>query len=100
MHRLHGVVRPDGEPDVATVVLDMISLNYSETLSAAAGHSMEEAKAQTIAAGNYLFIYEGAVLEAFDGQASARRRHARHHYGTWSRPPRTPTPSWRLAPAR
>ena len=27
-------------PDVASVVLDMISLNYSETLSAAAGHSM------------------------------------------------------------
>ena len=56
-------------PDVASVVLDMISLNYSETLSAAAGHSMEEAKAQTIAAGNYILIYEGAVLEAFDGNA-------------------------------
>ena len=53
----------------ASVVLDMISLNYSETLSAAAGHSMEEAKAQTIAAGNYILIYEGAVLEAFDGNA-------------------------------
>lgn len=37
-------------PDVATVVLDVISLNYSETLSAAAGYSVEEAKAQTIAA--------------------------------------------------
>ena len=56
-------------PDPATVVLEMISLNYSETLSAAAGHSMEEAKAQTIAAGNYILIYEGAVLEAFDGNA-------------------------------
>ena len=56
-------------PDVASVVLDMISLNHSETLSAAAGHSMEEAKAQTIAAGNYILIYEGAVLEAFDGNA-------------------------------
>ena len=30
---------------------------------------MEEAKAQTIAAGNYILIYEGAVLEAFDGNA-------------------------------
>ncbi len=57
-------------PDVASVVLDMISLNYSETLSAApAGHSMEEAKAQTIAAGNYILVYEGAVLEGWDGQA-------------------------------
>ena len=56
-------------PDVASVVLDLISLNYSETLSAAAGHSVEEAKAQTIKAGNYILIYEGAVLEAFDGNA-------------------------------
>ncbi|WP_165055644.1 MULTISPECIES: hydrogenase small subunit [unclassified Adlercreutzia] len=53
-------------PDPATIVLDMISLNYSETLSAAAGHSMEEAKAQTIAAGDYILVYEGGVLEGFD----------------------------------
>lgn len=56
-------------PDAATVVLEMISLNYSETLSAAAGHSMEEAKAQTIAAGNYLVVYEGAVQNGWDGNA-------------------------------
>lgn len=56
-------------PDAATVVLEMISLNYSETLSAAAGHSVEEAKAQTIEAGNYILIYEGAVLEGWGGQA-------------------------------
>ncbi len=56
-------------PDPATVVLDMISLNYSETLSAAAGWSMEEAKAQTIEAGNYILIYEGAVLEGWGGEA-------------------------------
>lgn len=56
-------------PDAATVVLELISLNYSETLSAAAGHSMEEAKAQTIEAGNYILIYEGAVLEGWGGQA-------------------------------
>ena len=56
-------------PDPAAVVLEMISLNYSETLSAAAGHSMEEAKAQTIAAGNYLVVYEGAVQKAWDGNA-------------------------------
>ncbi len=56
-------------PDPATVVLELISLNYSETLSAAAGHSMEEAKTQTIEAGNYILIYEGAVLEGWGGQA-------------------------------
>ena len=56
-------------PDVATVVLDIISLNYSESLSAAAGYSVEEAKAQTIEAGNYVLIYEGAVLEGWNGNA-------------------------------
>ena len=57
------------EPDPATVVLEMISLNYCETLSAAAGYSMEEAKEQTIEAGNYILVYEGAVLKGWDGQA-------------------------------
>lgn len=57
------------EPDPASVVLEMISLNYSETLSAAAGWSMEEAKEQTIEAGNYLLVYEGAVLKGWEGQA-------------------------------
>ncbi|MFQ8868383.1 MAG: twin-arginine translocation signal domain-containing protein, partial [Eggerthella lenta] len=56
-------------PDAASIVLDMISLNYSETLSAAAGWSMEEAKEQTIEAGNYILVYEGAVLEGWGGQA-------------------------------
>ena len=57
------------EPDPASVVLEMISLNYCDTLSAAAGWSVEEAKEQTIEAGNYILVYEGAVLEGWDGQA-------------------------------
>ena len=56
-------------PDAAAVVLELISLNYSETLSAAAGHSMEKAKEQTIEAGNYILVYEGAVLNGWDGNA-------------------------------
>ena len=56
-------------PDPATVVLEMLSLNYSETLSAAAGWSMEEAKEQTIKNCNYILVYEGAVLEGWGGQA-------------------------------
>ncbi|MGN0301309.1 MAG: hydrogenase small subunit [Anaerotardibacter sp.] len=65
-------------PDPGQVVLEMISLNYSETLSAAAGWSMEEAKEQTIEVGKgkalgeegaYILIYEGAVLEGWNGQA-------------------------------
>ena len=56
-------------PDPTTVVLELLSLNYCETLSAAAGHSMEEARRQTIEAGNYLVVYEGSVVEGWDGNA-------------------------------
>ncbi len=60
-------------PDAATVVLELISLNYSETLSAGAGWSIEEAKEQTIEAGKhgspYILIYEGGVLEGWGGEA-------------------------------
>ncbi len=56
-------------PDPATVVLEMISLNYCETLSAAAGYSMEEAKEQTIEAGGYILVYEGGVLNGWEGNA-------------------------------
>ena len=56
-------------PDVATIVLDLISLTYSETLSAGAGFSLEEAKEQTIEAGGYIAVIEGAVMEGWDGNA-------------------------------
>ena len=56
-------------PDVATVVLELISLNYSETLSAGAGYSLEEAKKETIEKGGYLLVVEGSIMEAWDGQA-------------------------------
>lgn len=56
-------------PDVATIVLDILSVNYSETLMAGAGWSAEEAKEETIAAGGYLLVYEGAVMTGWDGKA-------------------------------
>lgn len=56
-------------PDVATIVLEMISLNYSETLSAGAGYSLEEAKEQTIQNGGYVLVIEGAVMEGWEGNA-------------------------------
>jgi hydrogenase small subunit len=58
-----------GEPDIATIVLDILSLNYTETLMMGAGYSAEEAKTDTIARypGKYLLIYEGAVMTAYDG---------------------------------
>ena len=72
-------------PDVATVVLDMISLNYSETLSAAAGHSVEEAKAQTIAAGDYIHVtYNGMMTFSIPAQISAMKVGCYVHTGTIS----------------
>ncbi len=56
-------------PDIATIVLDLISLNYAETLSAGAGYSLEEAKSETIEAGGYILVYEGAVMTGWDGNA-------------------------------
>ena len=54
-------------PDIPQLVLETISLNYSEVLSAAAGHSVEQARKDTIKAGGYVLIYEGAVPTAYDG---------------------------------
>ncbi|MDR1016857.1 MAG: hydrogenase small subunit [Coriobacteriales bacterium] len=71
-------------PDVATVILELISLNYSETLSAGAGWSLEEAMDQTINATKtvrnadgststepvgYILIIEGALMEGWNDNA-------------------------------
>jgi hydrogenase small subunit len=56
-------------PDIATIVLDIISLNYTETLMAAAGYAAEDAKNETIAKGNYILVYEGSVMTGWDGDA-------------------------------
>ena len=56
-------------PSIATVVLDMISLDYCESLSAGAGASLEEAKRDAIEKGGYLLVYEGAVMTGWDGNA-------------------------------
>lgn len=58
-----------GTPDIATVVLDILSLEYSETLMAGAGHSAEAAKKALVEKGGYILIYEGAVMEGWDGNA-------------------------------
>ena len=54
-------------PDAGTVVLELLSLNYSDVLSAGAGHSLELAKKQTIEAGGYIVVYEGAITQGFGG---------------------------------
>ena len=54
-------------PDVGKVVLEMISLNYSDVLCAGAGHSLELAKEQTIENGGYIVVYEGGITQGFGG---------------------------------
>jgi len=58
-----------GTPDVPTIVLDLLSINFWETVMAAAGAQAEEALSATVEAGGYIAIIEGSVMEAFDGNA-------------------------------
>jgi hydrogenase small subunit len=56
-------------PDVATIVLEILSVNYFETIMMAAGKTAEEAAADTISKGGYILIYEGSVMQGFDGRS-------------------------------
>jgi hydrogenase small subunit len=58
-----------GKPDVPTIVLDLLSLNYWETVMAAAGEQAEENVKATVEAGGFVLIIEGSVMEGFDGNA-------------------------------
>jgi len=50
-------------PDVAKLILDIISLDYHETVMAAAGHQAEEILHATVGkyAGKYICVVEGAI---------------------------------------
>lgn len=50
-------------PDIARLILDIISLDYHETVMAAAGHQAEEALKETIKnyAGKFICVVEGAI---------------------------------------
>src|SRR3974377_2423992 len=56
-------------PTVADLILDSISLNYHETLMAAAGSQAEAALRQTIRdnAGKYVVLVEGSIPTGADG---------------------------------
>ena len=58
------------DPDPATLLLEYLALNYSETLSASAGYSLEESREQTIEAakGKYVVVIEGAVMTRYEGE--------------------------------
>ncbi len=49
-------------PDVPTVVLDLLSINYWETVMAAAGTQAEANVAATVAKGGYVVVIEGSVM--------------------------------------
>lgn len=54
-------------PTVADLVLDVISLDYHETVMAAAGRQAEEARAKTVQAGGHLVIVEGSIPTKDEG---------------------------------
>lgn len=57
------------QPSAAEVILDLFSLDYHETLMAAAGHQAEAARAATIAAhaGQYIAVVEGSIPTGASG---------------------------------
>ncbi len=48
-------------PTAAEIVLDVLSVDYHETIMAASGHLAEEAKAATTEAGGHLVVVEGSI---------------------------------------
>jgi len=56
-------------PTVEHLVLDIISLDYSETLCVAAGHQVEEALHASVEAnkGNFILVVEGSIPTADNG---------------------------------
>jgi hydrogenase small subunit len=58
-----------GRPKVADIILDVLSVDYHETLMAAAGHRAEENLQRVVdeAAGGYLAVVEGSIPTGANG---------------------------------
>jgi len=54
-------------PTAAELILDILSVDYHETIMAASGTRAEEAKEATIKAGGYLLVVEGSPTTGGDG---------------------------------
>jgi len=54
-------------PTISELVLDVLSVDYHETIMAAAGEQAEEAKKASIDAGGYLLVVEGSIPTGADG---------------------------------
>ena len=83
-------------PSVADVIIDLLSLDYHETIMAAAGHQAEEARARTIQdhAGKFIAVVEGRSPSA-PTVRTARSAGAPHwtSRGRSVRRPQAPSPS-------
>jgi hydrogenase small subunit len=60
------LLRPQ-HPDVGSLILDLVSIDYHETLFAAAGKQIEKALEQAKHAGGYVLVVEGAIPKKDDG---------------------------------
>jgi len=54
-------------PDVATIVLEILSIDFMETLSMAQGEDALAAAEAVFEEPGYILIYEGSVMKGFDG---------------------------------
>ncbi len=54
-------------PDVPTVVLDILSVNYWETVMASAGSDALKAITETVDKGGYILIVEGSIMNGANG---------------------------------
>lgn len=55
------------QPYIDELILDVISLDYHETIMAAAGEKAEEALHEAVSHGNYVAVVEGAIPTIEDG---------------------------------
>jgi hydrogenase small subunit len=55
------------DPDVATIILDLLSVDYMEVIMAASGHQAEAAKDAVLAKGGHIVVVEGSIPLNEDG---------------------------------
>jgi len=55
------------DPAVPDVILDLLSVDYHETIMAAAGFQAEASKEATLAAGGHIVVVEGSIPRGDDG---------------------------------
>ena len=55
------------DPDVATIILDLLSVDYMEVVMTASGHQAEAAKDAAVARGGHIVVVEGSIPLKDDG---------------------------------